>query len=154
MLEAIQRSWFSNDFRLLWRGEPVAELDVSTLRTQAHFEFRGERYRCYRDGLLTGAFLLEQDGSVLARAEKPSMFRSHFTVQLAGRNYLLKKRSRWRRSFVLYESEREVGYLHRSGFFVRRVRVDFPEEWPLAAQAFIFWLALIVWTREDAAAAS
>lgn len=154
MLEAVQRGWFTNDVCLLWRGEALAVLNVSTLRTKADLEFRGERYRCYREGHLTGAFLLEQDGVVLARAEKPSVLRSHFTVQLAGRDYLLKKRSAWSRSFVLYENETEVGYLHRSGFFVRRVQVEFPEGWPLAAQVFIFWLALIVWTREGAAAAS
>jgi hypothetical protein len=80
------------------------------------------------------------------------VFRSHFTVQIAGRDYLLKKPSAWRRSFVLFEDGSEVGYLDRSGFLIRRVAIDFPEAWPLATQAFIFWLAHLVWTREDAAA--
>jgi hypothetical protein len=33
------------------------------------------------------------------------------------------------------------------------MRLDLPIDCPLATQAFIFWLALVVWAREDAAIA-
>jgi hypothetical protein len=52
MLEAVQRGWFSNDFRLLWRGEAVGDVSISTMRRKANFDFRGTRYRCYRERLL------------------------------------------------------------------------------------------------------
>jgi hypothetical protein len=153
MLEAHQEMWFSNRFRLLLHGEVVGELRVSTLRARADLEIDGERYRFQRAGLVRGAFLMEREGRRLARAEKPSMFRSRFTVWLGGRSYQLQKVAVGKRSFVLLEDGTERGRLHRRGFFKRRMRLDLPVAWPLAAQAFIFWLALVVWTREDAAIA-
>jgi hypothetical protein len=97
---------------------------------------------------------MEREGRRLARAEKPSMFRSRFTVWLGRRSCQLQKVAPGKRSFVLLEDGTEVGRLFRRGFFKRRMRLDLPMDWPLAAQAFIFWLALVVWAREDAAMAA
>lgn len=153
MLEAVQKGWFSNDYRLRSRGGIIAHLRVSSLRTRADLDMGSECYRFYRDGLLAGAFLLEQNGSVLARAEKPGILRSRFTVEFGGRKYDLAKSSVWTKNFVLHEDGKQIGTLRRRGFLIRRVRLDFPRAWPVAAQAFIFWLALVVWRREDAIAA-
>jgi hypothetical protein len=151
MLEAVQKNWFSNRFHLLWGDEVIGGLSLSNLRGKADLELGDERFRCYREGFLSGAFHLEQGGVILACAEKPGILQSRFSVRLEGRDYLLKKRSALRRTFYLLEGGDEVGSLHRSGFLSRRVESEFPAEWPLAARAFVIWLALVVWTREDAA---
>jgi hypothetical protein len=116
------------------------------------------RLRCALDDTLhfllsARLWAMEREGRRLARAEKPSMFRSRFTVWLGGRSYELKKVAAGKRSFVLLEDGTEMGRLHRRGLFNRRTRLDLPNDWSLAAQAFILWLALVVWAREDAAIA-
>jgi hypothetical protein len=151
-MEAVQKRWFSNDFRLLRDGTVVAELDVAALRTRADLDVDGDRYRFYRDGALSGTYLMERAGHVLVRAEKPGMLRGRFTIHIRDRAYELRKQSAWGRTFVLHEDGAEVGTLRRRGFVIRRIQLDLPADWPLSVQAFIFWLALIVWRREDAAA--
>jgi hypothetical protein len=36
--------------------------------------------------------------------------------------------------------------------FSRRANIDLPAEWPLPTRAFLFWLALLMWKQEQAAA--
>jgi hypothetical protein len=48
-----------------------------------------------------GACILERNGSILARDEKPSAFRKLSTIEHNGKPYILKARSSWRRELVL-----------------------------------------------------
>jgi len=42
-------------------------------------------------GVLSGEYILEQNGQPIARAQKPSAFLSAFVVEYQDRNYTLKK---------------------------------------------------------------
>lgn len=151
MLEAIPRGIFSNDFQLRHRGRVVAELDVSTWREKAEVEIEGVRYRLYREGLLSGAFVLERDGQVLAQAVKPSAFRSQFEVETVGRRFSVRKISMWS-LFGVFEGDSQIGSISQARWFTRRMHVDLPADWPIALQVFVFWLALLIVRREAAAA--
>lgn len=154
MIEAVPKGWFSNDYLLRQPHGTVADLDVSGWREKAEFDVAGGRFRLYREGMASGAYVLEQQGSVLARAVKPSAFQARFELQVGRRSFTLRRPRWWRSDFALFEGETQVGSVRRAGAFTRRTLVDLPAELPLAVQVFVFWLALVIWTREAAAAAA
>src|SRR5215471_21693467 len=100
MLRASPVGWFSWNFVLSEDGERVAEIDLAWLREAGQLSVGHDSYRVYREGIMSGAFILEKDGVQLARAEKPSaMFRS-FNLHCNGNAYTLEAESAFRRKFV------------------------------------------------------
>lgn len=156
MLQAIPQSWLSWDFTVLQGEVPIADIDVSRWREKGELTVAGATYRVYREGLLSGTFVLESAGGVLARAKKTTFFRS-FLVEHAGRQYTLRAKSAFRRQLVLLEGaegSREIGSISPAGLFTRRASVDLPEELPLAVRVFLIWLTIVLWKRESDAAAA
>jgi hypothetical protein len=154
MLEAAPRHFLSNDFVLMSSDRAVALLDVSSWRERAEFELEGVSYRLYREGFMSGAFVLERAGVVIARATKPSVFRARFELDINGRSFMLRKISAFSRRFGIFADDRQVGEIRPAGLFTRRVVLELPSDWPTAVQLFVFWLALVIWNREARAAAS
>ena len=155
MLKVIPKSWFSWDFVITEGASPIADIDVSWWREKGVLTVRSSRYDVYREGLMSGAFILESSGSILARAEKPSAFRRSFELEYGKKFYTLQAESAFRRKFVLIEGDREVGWLSPNGVFTRQATSDLPEEIPLPVQVFMIWLVVILWKREsDSAGAS
>jgi hypothetical protein len=154
VIEAVPKRWFSNDYRLLQPHGPVAELDVSGWKEAAEFDVAGGRYRLYRERMASGAFVLEGSGGIVARAVKPSALKARFEIQIGGRLFALRRPRWWRSDFALFEGQTQVGSVRRAGAFTRRTIIDLPHDLPLAAQVFVFWLALVIWTREAAAASA
>ena len=154
MLEAIPTNIFSTTFRLHQQNQLVGEIDTSIWREKATLELPDGTYQLYREGTFNGDFLLEHNGKVAARATKPSAFQSRFEVEVAGRVVELRKLSIWNRNFGVFDGERQVGGVYPLGLFTRRAKIDLPDDWPLAATAFVFWLAFIMWRRQNSAAAS
>lgn len=58
-LELLPRSWLSWNFAILKDGRPVAEIDVSHWRKKGVLEVEGSQYDVYREGFMSGAFILE-----------------------------------------------------------------------------------------------
>jgi hypothetical protein len=98
-------------------------------------------------------FLPGSEGHTIARADKPSAFRSTFNVTYADRNYTLKKESLVGRSFILLEGERETGSI-RAGLLTRKAAVSLPEGMPKPVQLFVVWLAILLWRRESDSSAA
>jgi len=149
MLKAIPKRWFSWNFTVMEGSQPVADIDVSWWREKGLLTIQGTTYKVYREGLMSGAFILESAGAVLARAEKPSAFRNSFIIEHAGKHYTLCKKSAFRREFLLLDGSGEIGSLSPEGIFTRRARVDLPEDLPLPVRVFIIWLAVILWKRDS-----
>lgn len=152
MLEATRRHLFSSDFVVRSPSGATVELDVAVWRERAEFDVDGARHRLYREGRMRGAFVLERAGFPLAKAIKPSAFKTRFEIEFQGRTYVLRKRSVFSRRFIVTLGEQEVGGIRPAGLFSRRTFVDLPPDWPLAVKLFVFWLVLIIWKREAAAA--
>jgi hypothetical protein len=148
MLTAVPKSWFSWDFTVMDGTRAVSDIDVSCWREKGVITVAGTDYRVYREGLMSGDFILASDETVLARAQKPSAFRSAFNVEHAGKQYTLRPTSVWGRAFALLDGDRVVGMLSPRGLFTRRAAVDLPENLPLSVRVFIIWLAVIIWKRE------
>jgi hypothetical protein len=153
MMEARPRNFFSRHFTLEAQGQPLAELDASRFKEAAALTFEGEPYRFFREGLFSGDFVLEKAGRPLLSASKLSAFRSQFDFELEGRLYALKRASLFGKTYEVRQSDRAVGSVSRASLFSRRAVIDLPATWSVPAQAFIFWLVLLMWKRQDHSAA-
>ncbi len=149
MLTATPKHWFSWDFVVLEGSQAVAEIDISWWRERGVLTVSGVDYHVYRQGVMSGDFILERGGLALARAEKPSAFHRSFIVEHQAKRYTLRTRSMFRRAFLLLEGEREIGSVCPEGVFTRRATVVLPADWPLPVKVFIIWLAVVLWKRES-----
>jgi hypothetical protein len=154
MLEAVPTGIFSNRYRFHQEGELMGEFDPSAWRERAQLELEDGTYELYREGTFSGDFVIELNGKIVARATKPSAFRGTFNIELPDKHLILRKHSVWSRNFILFEGEMEVGAIRPLGIFSRRTNIELPGQWPLALQIFVFWLAFLMWKREEAEAAS
>jgi hypothetical protein len=148
MLQVIPKRWYSPDLSVMEESRPLAAIDASWWREKAVLTIEGRRYRVFREGLMSGAFVLESAGTVLARAEKPSAFRRTLLIHHDGREYTLRATSVLRRHSVLWSGSKQIGSLTPNSIFTRSAAVDLPVEWPAPVRVFIVWLAAIVWMRE------
>ena len=153
MLEAIPTNIFSNNIRLEQQNELIGEVDLSPWREKARLELPEGTYTLRREGFCSGDYLLERDGNVVARATKTSIFQCNFEVMLPNREVTLRKLSIWNQRFGLFDGEKQIGSVYRTGIFTRRSNIDLPADWSLASRIFVFWLALLTWKRQSAAAA-
>ena len=155
MLRAVPKSWFSSGYKVLDNNSTVAIVELSISREAGTLTIQGTTYNAYREALLSGAFILEKDGSILARAIKPSAVYRSFQVELEGKKYTLEAESIGRRKFVLSENGVRVGSVSPEHSLTRKSVVDFPQEISLPGRIFLFWLVMIMWKRAtDATAAS
>jgi hypothetical protein len=152
MLEAIPTNIFSSNFRLQQNDNLLGEVEASIWRDRAVLEIGEGTYQLYREGQFSGDFVLEHNGNVVARARKPSLFRNQFEVELPNQLLLLRKLAPLSRRFGLFDGERQLGSVYPLGIFTRRSNIDLPSDWPLPIRAFVFWLAFIIWKRQNAAA--
>jgi hypothetical protein len=152
MLEAIPTNIFASNFRLLQNDNLLGEIDASIWRDRAVLEIGEGTYQLYREGQFSGDFVLEHNGNVVARARKPSVFRNQFEVELPNQLLVLRKLSPMTRRFGLFDGERQLGSVYPLGIFTRRSNIDLPSDWPLAIRVFVFWLAFVIWKRQNAAA--
>lgn len=152
MLTAVPHHWFSWDFSLFNKGESVAEIDMSSWREKGSVTVSNSTYRVYREGLFSGEFILESNGTVHARARKPSAMTRRLVINVGGSEFELRPRSALSRKFHLLSGGAVVGTLSPGGFLSCRMHIDLSEDLPLPIRAFVVWLALLLWKRESEAA--
>ena len=152
MLQAVPKHWYSWDYTVYDDQDPIAELDVSWWREKGVLTIDSIAHRIFREGIMSGAFILELDSEVLARAEKPSALSRRIVIQCGGSTYSLIPRSMFGRSFQLVDHAGVVGTLSPRGLFSRRMTIDLPAGLPLAVRVFIVWLTVILWKRDSDAA--
>jgi hypothetical protein len=108
-------------------------------------------YRVRREALLSRTFVLEGAEGVLARAKSRGFFRPELLLHHAGRDYTLRARSIFRRTFVLLDGSREMGSLVPKNPFTRKAAADLPSDLPLPLRMFVVWLTVMSWRRAAAA---
>ena len=131
MLRAIPTSWFSRNYYIIEGTRQVTELDMSWWREQGQLTVEGVLYKIYREKLLSGAFILEKAGSIVARAEKQSAFLRRFFIEYENKQFTLQAKSVFGREFTILEHQNKIGSVAPEGFFTRRAAADLPEELPL-----------------------
>jgi hypothetical protein len=154
MLKMIPKP-FSWTFSVMDGSESVAHaVDRSWWADKGELTVEGVTYTARREGVMSGAFLLESTAGVVARATKPSALRRSLIVEHSGRQYTLRAASALRREFVLLDGSTRIGSLSPEGIFTRRAAVDLPSTLPLTVRVFIIWLAAMLWKHEAAAGAA
>lgn len=152
MIDAIPLDPVHLDFQFREGERVVAEMKSSRWRARAEVVISAEHYQLYHEGFFRGDFVVAQDRRVLARASTTSTRGDDFSLELGAGRLTLQRGPAAERRFGVFDGEREVGRIVRDGPDTRRTRLELPERWPLAEQIFLFWLTLIVWTRDEAAA--
>jgi hypothetical protein len=99
-------------------------MDLSGWRETGTLTIDGVEHHVYREGRMSGDFVLERDGTVIVRAVKPSTFSSTLTVRYEGREYTLRKKSAWRRKFVVLAPLGEAGSAARTRSRIARACRD------------------------------
>jgi len=149
-LQIAPTHWLSSDFTVLKDSQTVANVEVSRWGEKGALSIDRTSYRMYREGWLSGAFVLERDGSVVARAEKAGVFHRKYLVRYGDREYTLAARSMFRRPFAVLDGSTEIGSIERTTVFTREAKADLPDAWPLPLRAFVIWLAWMQWRRDAA----
>lgn len=152
-LQVAPTHWYSWNFTVQKDLQPVARVDISPWCEKGALTVDRTGYQMYREGRMSGDFVLEREGSALARAEKPSAFRRQYLIRYRDREYALVARSAFRRSFALLDGAQEIGSIEPTGILTREATADLPDAWPLPLRAFVIWLTMIQWRRDAAAGA-
>src|SRR5262245_39650700 len=108
-MKVIPKAWYSWDFSVEGDGRTLATLDLSAWREKADIVIDDVTHRLFREHVMSGDFVIERGGQVLARATKPSAFRQAFLVSYNGKTYSLNRASMWRRAFTLLDGDRQIG---------------------------------------------
>jgi hypothetical protein len=151
MLHALPTSWLSSHFRLESDGRDIGRLALAAIRERATFTVKDVEFSFYRESM-AGDFVLDFQGSVLARAQKTSVLKRQFTLTFEDQSYTLSASSAFGRAFVLSEGEAEVGRVRPLKMFSNKAEIDLPDAVPLPVQVFCFWLVVVLWKRAEAAA--
>ena len=153
MLSAVPDGWLSWDFTIFDDQKAIAKIDLAWVREAGELYLDGSSYRFFREGLLSGAFILEQEGRVLARAEKPNALTRSFKVESNDKSYILEAESALQRKFVLRAGGQTIGAVRPEHAFTRKAIIDLPADIALPVKIFMVWLTLILWKRDQDASA-
>ena len=152
MLTATPRHWFSWNYAVSSNSAHLADIELSWWREKGTLTIAGQPYSVYRERPMSGKFILEANGTIVASAQKPSSLKRRLLIEHAGRQYELKPRDMFTRTVELRTGSTVVGRLSAKGVFSRRMNVDLPETLPLPVRMFVTWLTVILWKRDSGAA--
>jgi hypothetical protein len=80
------------------------------------------------------------------------VFENRFEVTVPGHTLELRKANLFSRRFNVLESGKQIGGIYPLGLFTRRSNIELPSGWPLSTRIFLFWLAFLIWKKQNAAA--
>ena len=146
MLVAVRPLFSVTHLQFVDDGNVVGEMERSMWRETAELDLADGRYSFYRDQVIGGNYLIEHNGQILARASKPSWWRSNLDVELFKRSVKLRRPSMFRLRFAAFEGGRRIGIIH-PGWISGRAKIDLPSDWTVLDRAFLFWLCSLMWKR-------
>jgi hypothetical protein len=131
-----------NHYAVSRDGIPVADLDLSPWTGKGRLTIAGKTSRLdpTYSGLAKATFVLEQDGHVLAEASERRGFKDRFELRLRDGVFELRGKGVLDNDYVLMRGDEQIGQTSRVG---GSIRMDLPDQWPLAVQVFVFWIALL-----------
>jgi hypothetical protein len=148
MLRAIPRSIFSWGYSIYENEVEAARLTPAWASERGELNVGGTEYSLYRQGWLSGYFVIEGERGLLAQADKPSAFVRRFEITTYDHHELcLVAQSPMTRAFSVYERDIEIGRIYPDHCFTRKTTIELPGDMSLPVQAFLFWLVVLMWRR-------
>ena len=147
VLRAIPTGFFAWGFSILEGGIEAAQLEMAWIAERGSFFYAGQRYELYRQAWLSGLFILEAGGTVVAKASKVNPLSRSFDVAIGNRPIQLSALSPNTRAFGVYSGTSHIGDIYPDHFFTRKATVDLPADMALPSKVFLFWLAALMWRR-------
>lgn len=153
MLTATPTSFFKWNYAVTEHDKHVADLTVNWVGESGTMRIGGKSFDLNRQATLLGAFVAEYAGEIIAEAEKPSVFRRRFLMQCMDGEFEVKALSPFTRRFGVYKYGDRIGQIGPRHMFTRKSTIDLPKDMPLEIQLFAFWLAVLMWRRQQNTAA-
>jgi hypothetical protein len=131
----------------------IAFWNPKAFQNGGEFELLGTRYTVQTAGWAQQrATLIAGDGTVLAEAD--GVGRKRWTVRAGDEEHHFERASIWRADQALVNPGRQrIGLIRRVGFWGQRAQADLPGL-PQPIAVFALVLALLLWERDDGAAAA
>lgn len=152
VLTATPKNILAHDFHIQRDGEPVAFLDRALLRRKGVIEIEDARLSVQTDGFLHPEYTLLLDEKPVARAHKPSVVRDVIQLQLGDVTCEIRRKAWFSTRFYVWNGDQRIGEIARQHWYSWKARVELPDDWPLGLQIFVFWIVLLFWKRDAAAA--
>jgi hypothetical protein len=143
--ELIPHNLFSQDYKIILDGERVADISNAWVIQGGQLNYAGKAYKLYREES-SGAFVLEEEGKILARAKKS--FTPSFDMSYNAAQYTLTAKVR-ERSSTLQQGTQVLGSVEPKKKSLRKATASFSESLPKAVQIFVVWLAILLYRPED-----
>lgn len=139
---------FSRTISVRLNGHELATIKDKAMREGAHIRIEGVDYELRRTGLLSGDYLLQRGGQILARGRKPSFASRRMQADIGGWVYDLVPSSSFTSRFVVKHGGEEIGSIGPRPI-LRAYPADLPAELATIYQVFLIGLVSLMWNRSD-----
>jgi len=139
---------FSRTISVRQNGHELATIKDKAMREGARIRIEGVEYELRRTGLLSGDYLLENGGQVLARGRKPSFASRRMQADIGGWMYDLVPKSSFSSRFVVEHDGAVIGSIGPRPI-LRAHPADLPGELATIYQVFLIGLVSLMWNRGD-----
>lgn len=151
MLRAIPNGLLSWNFTIFDGDDLIANIDFAWVREEGELHLKGSDCRVFREGFLSGDFILEQECQVFARARKTSAMTRSYQINHYDKTFTLEAEFPMMRGFVLRDGGQTIGSVRPEHAFTRKAIVELPEDIALPVRVFMIWLTLLMWKRNASA---
>lgn len=155
MLTVHQPTLFSRNLVLYDGDSPVAEIGFQLMSGNAEIRVGASSYQARRAGWFRSVYSLEQDGRVVSRAEAVGFWQRTYEVRAGASLYTLRRQRGWfATGWELLDGDSLVGSVERKGVFRTQTVAEFADSIDIATQAFVVWVANVIWQQDQSAAAA
>lgn len=148
MLTMHRGGLFSRTISVRLNGHELATIEDKLMREGARITIEGVEYELRRSGWLSGDYLLESGGELLARGRKPSFLSRRMQAEIGGWVYDLVPASSFTSRFEVHHAGRVVGTIGPRPV-LRAHPAHLPPEMPTVYQVFLVGLVSLMWNREE-----
>lgn len=151
-LTCLPQSLCSWNYRVTGLPEADAMIEFDFFCEQGRIDFRVPQQHTLdivKPTMLVGHWLLKHGDTVLAEAQKLSMFGRTIEIGDGSDLYVLSPQSLLGRTFFLKKNDSEVGRIAPHHPFTRRAECRFNDEVPTNLMVFVLWLTALQWRRQQ-----
>lgn len=146
MLTVKKKGFFEDRYIFNKGEEEVARLTTGVWPHKGRIELGNDQYWFYRNGYVSGTFILGQEGNPIASAEKPRAFADHFIIQVGKLTFEITREARFNSAMTVWWEDEQIGTITEGTKNVHAI-IDLPDSLSPSLQIFFFGLVQILWDR-------